>query len=318
MQTPNGSSQSDLPIGCHGSVVRTPFGIFLPPGGKIAAFVRSTGAQANDDTFIRSSGSLVKTLAAGLTKCRSGLGDTVIVLPGHTETVSDATMLDSLVNGTNILGVGRGSAMPKFTFAAAGAQWKLDNADVMVSGLRLDLGGANNVTKAVIVTGTDNVMAGCDVIMATSSSLDAAIGIEVGTGADRFRMLNCYLRGSTDPVTDGVKIVAAVDGVEIGNCRMMFAATEVNGQVHVTAAATNLWIHHSSFANTVTNSTACIVVDDVAATGTFEYNAYSTLNNGTATAQGAIFGTGALIRSVQCFSCDEPKKSGILTPTAAT
>jgi hypothetical protein len=50
----------------------------------------------------------------------------------------------------------------------------------------------------------------------------------------------------------------------------------------------------------------------------FFYNNYSTLNDGTVTAQGAIFGAGALIRSFQCFSCDEPKKSGTLTPAAGT
>ncbi len=316
LKAPDGSTMYDIPTACFGSAVRTPYGILLPPGGKVAAFVRSTGAQNNDDSYIK--GNQVATLAAGLKRVRAGLGDTVVVLPGHTESVADATMLDELENGTNILGIGRGSTMPTFTFAATGAQWKLDNADVVVSGLRLNLGGANGVTKAIICTAADNTIAGCDIIMATSSSLDAVIGIEAGAGSTRFALVGCYLRGSTDPVTDGVKIVSAVDGIEIGYCRMMFAAAEVNGLVHVTAAATNLWFHHNSFANTVALSTACIVLDDNANTGLFEYNSYSTLNNGTVTAQGVIFGSGSLVRSVQCFSVDEPKKSGTLTPAAGT
>jgi hypothetical protein len=244
--------------------------------------------------------------------------DTVVILPGHSENVAVSTFLSNLVAGTRIQGVGFGLAMPTFRWTATGGQWALNKADCIISGLRLRLEGASGVTKAILVTGTDNIIQDCDIELASGASNKAAIGLEVGTGANRFRLLTSYLRGTTDAATDGVKIVAAVDGVEIGSCRMQFAATEVNGQVHVTAAATNLWLHNLSMANTVAASTACIVFDDVACTGLLEYNSYSTLNNGTATAQGTIFGTGALMRSVQCFSCDEPKKSGILTPTAAT
>lgn len=316
LQFPNGASGAGLPAHVAGGGIRTPYGIVLPPGGgRVAAFVRAT-QPADPDAFMQNN--WVSTLDAGLARCRSGAGDTVVVLAGHTENVSAATALSSLVAGTRIVGVGHGSATPTFTWSGTSGQWALNKADVVISGLRLNLGGANGVTKAVLVTGTDNVLTNCEVIMATSSTLDAAIGIEVGSGANRFRLLHSYVRGSTDAVTDGIKIVAAVDGLEIGHCRMQFAATEVNGLVHVTAAATNMWIHHSSFANTVASSTACIVLDDNANTGLFEHNSYSTLNDGTVTAQGVIFGSGSLVRSVQCFSVDEPKKSGTLTPAAGT
>lgn len=315
LQFPNGSVGAGLPAHAAGGGIRTPYSVVLPPGGQVVAFVRAT-QPSNPDAFIAAN--WVPTLNAGLARCRSGMGDIVVVLPGHTENVSASTFLSSLVAGTQVVGTGFGSATPTFTWSATGGQMALNKADVVLSGLRLDLGGANGVTKAILVTGTDNVIANCEIVMATSSTLDAVIGLEVGTGANRFRLLDSYVRGTTDAVTDGIKIVAAVDGLEIGGCRMMFAATEVNGLVHVTAAATNMWIHHSSFANTVASSTACIVLDDNANTGLFEHNSYSTLNNGVATAQGVIFGSGSLVRSVQCFSVDEPKKSGILTPTAGT
>src|SRR5678815_2425394 len=262
MFAPDGSNYSDLMM-APSEGIRSPYGILLPPGGNVVAYLRSSGPQSNDNAYIKDN--LLTTLSACLSKCRSGAGDIIVVLPGHSESVTGATMLDNLVAGTRIVGIGYGSAMPTFTFAATGAQWKLNKADVLVSGLRLDLGGANGVTKAVIVTGATNVIANCDIVMATSSSLDAVIGIEVGTGAARFRLMRNYLRSvSNVVVTDGVKIVAALDGIEIGNNRMFFAATEVNGLVHITAAVTNIWMHHNTFSNTVASSTACIVVDDVA------------------------------------------------------
>jgi hypothetical protein len=312
-QYPNGATGFDLPAYSGG--IRTAFGIYLPPGGKVH-YVRSGGVQSNDDAFL-TQGSLCTTLNEALARCRSGLGDTVVCLPGHSESVSSSTALSSLVAGTNIVGVGFGSMMPVFRWTAATAQWALSKADVRISGLRLRLEGANNITKAINVTGADNIISDCEIEMSSGASNDAAIGIEVGTGSTRFRFLRNYVRGTT-AVTDGIKIVAASDGIELGNNRMFFAATEINGLVHITAAATNLWFHHNTFSNLVASSTACIVVDDVAATGVFEYHTYFTLNDGTATAQGAIFGSGALIGNVQCFSVDQPKKSGILTPTAGT
>lgn len=314
-QFPNGALGSALPAHAAGGGIQTPYAVLIPPGGRVAAYVRSGGAQSNDDPFITAN--LVQTLNAGLARCRSGLNDTVVMLPGHAENVSSSTALSSLVAGTNIVGVGYGSAMPTFTWTAASAQWALSKADVRISGVHLKFTGTNNITKAVNVTGADNVISDSVITMSAGASNDAVIGVEVGTGADRFRLLGTEVRGTT-AVTDGIKVVAAVDRAEIGNCRMAFAATEVNGLIHVTAAATNIWFHHLSLDNIVTSSTACIVIDDVAATGLFEHNSYSTLNDGTVTAQGVIFGTGALIRSVQCFCIDEPKKSGTLTPTAGT
>src|SRR6478735_310820 len=103
----------DLPQVSSGAGMKTPFGItLLPPGSRIAAYVRSTGAQAGDDPFTNAN--LVTTLAAGVARARAGLGDTVVVMPGHNESVTDATMLTGLVAGTRIVGFGRGGNMPVF------------------------------------------------------------------------------------------------------------------------------------------------------------------------------------------------------------
>lgn len=316
MQAPNGSQQSDLPAMAAAGGFRTPYGIILPPGGKVAAYVRSTGIQSNDDQFIQAN--WVSTLNAGLARVRSGLGDTVVCLPGHSESVTDSSFLSNLVAGTVIVGVGYGSNMPVFRWTAAGSQWALNKADVCISGLRLRLEGANGVTKAILVTAADNVIRDCDIEVSSGAANLASIALEVGAGATRFRLVRSKLRGLTGATVDGVKIVSAVDGVEIGWCTAFFPGTETNGQIHVTAAATNLDFHDLRMANTVANSTVCVVYDDVACTGVLSDCRFSTLNNGTASSQGVAFGTGALIRVMECYSTDEPKKSGILAPTAGT
>jgi hypothetical protein len=254
--------------------------VMVMPTGSNPIYLRSTGPQSQDPPAL--SGKLVATLSAALAQVRSGLFDTVMVLPGHSESVSTATMLDNLVAGTRIIGFGCGSNMPVFRFTATGSQWVLNDADVIISGLRLRLEGADGVVKAIVCTAADNLITGCDIEVASGANNKATIAIEAGTGATRFSMVGNRLRGSaTHNVTDGVKVVAAVDGVRITDNEMVFSATAANGNVHFTAAATNLLVARNLMANTHTASTACVTIDNVAATGLLAWNGYSTINDGT-------------------------------------
>lgn len=289
--------------------------VMVMPTGANVIYVRSTGPQSADPPAL--TGKIVATLAAGIAQCRSGLYDTVVCLPGHSESVSTATMLSSLVAGTRIVGVGRGGNMPVFRWTATTSQWAISVADVTISGLRLRLEGANGVVKAINVTGADCRIEGCDIEVASGATAKATIAIEAGTGSTRFELIRNRLRGSaTHNVTDGVKVVAAVDGVRIVDNEMVFSATAGNGNVHFTAAATNTMVARNFMYNTHTASTACVAYDNVAVDGVLAWNALATLNDGTATAQGATFGAAALIKCVENYSVDEPKKSGVLTPAA--
>lgn len=317
LNTAFGGLTPDLPLLLSGYGLKTPFGVFLPPGGQVAAYVRSTGYQNGDDEAIRSR--LVLTLAAGLAMCRPGAGDTVVVLPNHSESGMGTTMMSGLVAGTKIVGVGAGSAMPVFRWTATGDQWAIAAADVSIAGLRLRIEGANGIVKGILVTGANCSMYGNEIQVASGAALKATIALEYGTGSDGFVHANNYWYGTaTHNVTDGLKVVAAVDRGRIINNEMDFSATAANGNIHVTAAATKLHIGRNALQNDHTASTACIAVDAVAATGLIWENYVSTINNGTATAQGIILGAGCLMRSFQSFSTDEPVKSGLLTPVAGT
>jgi hypothetical protein len=308
-------SVTNMPLITAGYGIKTPHGILLPPGGRVAAYVRSTGLADYDDSAIGDN--LVATLAAGLARCRAGAGDAVICLPGHSESVTDATMLDNLVAGTRIVGFGRGSNMPVFRWTATGSQWVLDNADVIIAGLRLRLEGANGVVKAIVVTAADCVLRECDIQVASGATAKATIALEIGTGADRCEIGpgNIWRGSNTHNVTDGIKLVGTNDGVYIYGNKMMFSATAANGTIHVTAATvTGITIAGNVCLNDHTASTACIACDAVASTGLCLDNYTATINNGVATAQGVVLGAGCLWRCFNNQSCDEPAKSGVLTP----
>ena len=295
----------------------SPYGILLPPSQRVV-YVRSTGVQNTDNRDIAER--LVTTLATALSYCRSGLADTVVCLPGHSESVTDATMLTNLVAGTKIIGVGHGSNRPVFRFTATAAQWAISVNDVIFANLYLRLEGANGVVKAIAVTGNDVVFYGNEIQVSSGASNKATIAIEVGTGAaggDRFVFDSNIMRGVVaGTVTNGLLISNAADGIRIVDNEFMFGATTTNGNVNVAAAATNLRILRNYLFNQVAASTTCIRFADVAAEGIVANNLMNTLNNGVASAQGITFAgtTNPLVKCNQNFSCDEPQKSGALAP----
>jgi hypothetical protein len=131
----------------------TPYGTLLKPGGRVAAYVRSTGAQTGEDHFA-SSGMLVATIDAGLARCRASQNDIVYVLPGHTETFSSTGAIwSNLVAGAQIIGVGQPGATnnPNITLSHTGASIALNVANVTLSGLNINSATAA-VTGALVVT----------------------------------------------------------------------------------------------------------------------------------------------------------------------
>lgn len=312
------SSYPDIGRMNLGAGQRSDFGMMLPPQVRVACYLRSTGPVDGDPPEIATR--IVKTLAAALKQCRAGRGDVIIVLPGHSESVTDATMLDNLVNGTRIIGMGdpRQDDAPVFRWTATASQWVVDNKNVVIQGLKLRCEGANGVVKAINITGSGVTLQGCAIEVASGATNKATIAIEVGSGATDCTIRGNYIYGTaTHNVTDGIKVVGATvpSRLRIVGNEMQFSATAANGNIHVTVAALQLSIVNNLLYNTHTSSTACIAIDNVAADGIIANNMMGTLNDGVGTAQGLTFGAAALVKCFQNFSCDEPKKSGVLTPT---
>lgn len=309
-------SFGNIPLMGAGYGIRTQHGILLPPGGKVAAYVRSTGLQDGDDAAIADK--LVTTLSSGILRARSGMGDVVLVLPGHTESVTNATMLDNLKAGTKVIGVPLGASTPTFNWTATSSQWAISVANCFFSGLQLNVDGANGVVKAINVTGAQTTFHDCDFRVASGAALKATIALEVGTGADQFKLLGTRWKGTaTHNVTDGVKIVAAITDFEIVGNKMEFSATAGNGNIHITAAALNGFVAQNDLYNTHTSSTACIALDDVASDGTMSYNnVATTVGTGTAPAAAGIVlaGTNTLWRFFGNLSTPTKNTSGITVP----
>ncbi len=305
-----------VPSYTSGFAIATEFGIVMPPGGRLAAMVRSTGVQQGDDRQIASF--LVPTLASGLARCRAGLGDTVVVLPGHSESGVGTTMLSGLVAGTRIVGVGQGSMMPVFRWTAASDNWALAANDVFISGLRLRMEGANGVTEAITWTGSDCVLRDCDIetVSGASNKVTTAINLSAA-GASRAKILNNTFRGtSAASSTNIISVSSTPDQVVIMGNKIMCSSTTTNGGINISGAATDILVASNWMHNSTAASTTCIAVADVASTGMICFNFCSVENNGTAANQGVVFAavTTTKIRAFENKCSDEPGKSGALAP----
>lgn len=297
--------------------LRTQYGLILPPGARVAAYVRSSGVQSGDDAFLAQN--LVTTLAAGLARARSGFGDFVVCLPGHTENVADATTFSAaLVAGTKIIGVGRGSNMPTFTWTATGSLWTIAVNDVQIAGIRISPIGINAVVQAINITGTDCAINFCEFVVSTTAIAPANV-ITVAATALRTDISGNKFRGLAASVpTTIITVAGAVTDVSISDNEFNAPAVAATGHITVTGAALGLRIFRNQMYNTAAASTACISLAAAASDGQIADNRFCVLNNGTATSQGLIMGAGSLVKPNQNYCTDQPQLSGILTPLPCT
>lgn len=259
---------SALPFYQAMPALMTPNATLIKPGGRVAAYVRSTGAQDGEDHFA-SSGMLVSTLNAGLARCRSGQGDIVYVLPGHTENIATADAMSNLVAGTQIIGTGRPGASNNatLTWSAVAGTFLLDVADVSIQGMNLVFGGADNVTAPITVTGAGCSMIGNFINYGTTSALECAIGVTVHTGAHDFVFAHnrCHSAGGAVS-TNAVAITAAVNRCLIlGNDFDIEAAGATNGVVDISAAAVQVRIVGNLIVNRRASAAVAVRWTDTAA-----------------------------------------------------
>lgn len=306
-----------LPSFLTGVGYNTRFGpVVMEPGSRVAAYVRSTGAVSDEDPVVATN--LVTTLAAGLARCRSGKNDVVFVLPGHAETVT-ATTLTGLVAGTRVIGCGRGSNRPTFTWGATTSQFVMNKADVVFLNCIFACNGAV-VVKAFAVTAADNGIIGCDIDFGSVASTNlSTIGLSLEAGAHRFLLFQNYIHtiaGATP--TQVIALSGISDGIAIMNNKVMAATSVVSvGVVDITAAVTGLEMGNNILQNRLASSETVLSVGAFAATGVY-YNNYGATEAGTPVSDIFEANAASLLRPFNNYGTDTKGASGLLSPAVVT
>jgi hypothetical protein len=308
------------------SAVGTPFGQLIKPGGRVAAYVRSTGFQDLDDNLVRDN--LVTSVNEGLKRCRAGLNDIVYVLPGHVENVAAADTWSSAVSGCQIIGCGTPGATnnPTITWTATAGTLALNDANVTIMGLTLVWNGIDAVVTPMPVTAAGVVIAGCNIVM-ESTAAGVLKGVEVSAAGSGFRFLsnNMLSANLTKLQTSApVLISGAADDVVISDNYISAGnpGTNVLGLIAVTAAATNVRILRNTLIQLNTAGTALfsVTVGAVAATGVIGYNNSLIATDITATTSGVTVNAAAAATMgvFENRTKDATATNGVLAPVAST
>jgi len=220
----------------RGMGIRTPFGSINFPTSR-ALYVRSTGHQDGDPKELITGKNLFLTVAAALDHVRAGLGDQVICLPGHAETISTADAWANLKAGTNIVCWGDGTLRPTFTYSAAAATILFNVANVHISNaifymagdiasvtaltvaapitvsaagcgfhgcyFQVGVDGNQIVTKAITGTDAANHLSFTDCEFYGATAAECTTVLEI-LGSNDLRMKNTVVQAATSSTTVGV------------------------------------------------------------------------------------------------------------------
>lgn len=287
----------------------------VPITGGTYFWVGSTvsGASNNNDGLTPQTP--CATLAGAIGKCTASVGDVILVMPGHVESIVAAAGIAINKAGITIVGLGNGNNRPTFTWATlTTATITITAADVTLRNLR------TTSTVAALVTMFSITGARCTIDTVDyyeDGTTDALQFILTTTAADDLTVQNCHwYRGTTAATALSQWIVlTGVDRAKILNnyCILKGFATSspVNSIVAVvTTACVGVRIEKNRFYDS--NSTGNIPILTIASTtGIVADNHMGTSATTTTISYNSCF-------AFQNFISNEVAKSGAVSPAIDT
>ena len=205
---PNGVSSFGVPVVGSGGTLPFTSGTYFFVGSA------HSGVDSPDYGTMTSP---FATIDYAIGKCTDSKGDVIVVLPGHTETVSAAAGIDVDVAGITIVGVGNGTLMPTVTLGTdTDADIDIDAANVTISGIKFT--SAIDSLKVVLDVNYGNFTI-TDCIFDFASTYECLNPINIATTKDDFKIIRCWFRQAADPggtdAAAGTGVVYCVDSENI-------------------------------------------------------------------------------------------------------
>lgn len=182
---------SNFPNGFNGGVSVRGLAILNTYSASLV-YVDSNGSANGDGTFTRP----YATLEIAINKADAGKGDIIVIKAGHTETISSATALAFDKAGLEIIGLGKGSLRPTFTFDTANTATINVSADnISIENCRF-IGNFLSIASCFTVAAAANFsIEGCE-FDDTSATLGflTIVTTTVSVNADNLRFNNNRVR----------------------------------------------------------------------------------------------------------------------------
>jgi len=132
------------------------------------------------------------TVDYAINQTTASVGDVIIVLPYHVETIAAADGFDADVAGISIIGIGNFTSMPTFTLSETASTVAIGAANVTLKNLSFKAGKSAVVMGvSVEAGGDDTVIDSCFFPEPATSTFEFVRAILLAAGADRVTIQNC-------------------------------------------------------------------------------------------------------------------------------
>ncbi len=250
-------TEQDLAPGLAAKVAQ--MGIFLSPNANVI-YVDSghastgTGKPGSDPRNPLST--IQGALTAANTAVTASNGDLIVVMPGHTESITNATDLAPAIVGVNILGLGRGSDRPTLTFTATGSNIPISAANITMSNFLITCSGTIDVVVGITVSAADVLLKDIEIREAAIDDqfVDAIQGATCARlVVDGFKFVGAT--ASDQATQSALNITDTSTEIEITNFNLLGSFEQ--GAIEL-AATTDTYIHHGRIEQRHTSRDECI------------------------------------------------------------
>jgi len=191
-------------------------GMPLLGGGVIPATTGSyfyvSSDTGNDNNRGVSSSRPVATLDKAIGLCTADKGDVIIIMPGHTETLSEAGAITCDIAGVFIIGLGTGTLRPAFSLDETDSSILVTAANVSIVNCTFSSAKAELVT-VFTVSGAGFTMDGCAVTDTATSMINFLTSTATG---DDLTIRNCHFITDAIPTANAFFItIVGGDSVSI-------------------------------------------------------------------------------------------------------
>ena len=196
--------------------------------GATEFFVSSvSGGSGNDG---KSWQTPVATLDAAMGLCTASQGDIVYLMPGHVESSSAAATWDIDVAGVSVIGLGHGTARPRFDYDLAASSIDIGASGCILSNVQLRPSVTDVLVGIDIETlVTDTLLSDIEILPgeAGDGTDEFALGIDLKVGCTRTKIVRFKERqhASAAGTIAGIRLTGASDDVTI-----------VDPDIHITGA----------------------------------------------------------------------------------
>lgn len=226
-------------------------------GASNVYFVSSVlGADGNPGNKMASGGPLA-TFKQALTMVSPG--DTIVLMPGHVETMVAAGTVSVATANILVVGLGVGVVRPTFKYATStAATFDIVKDNITFVNVRWDMTGIAALVKGINVkTAANDVTFDTCEFVQSNATIACATAILTDATANNLRINNCRFTGvsTLTAVTNALNIVGG-DGLQVTNSYFCNLYASGSGAIqNVTTACTNAIITGNIFLNQTAGAT---------------------------------------------------------------